>query len=64
MAAGAAIDWTKYAETAVPLPDGYTAIDAIYPESSVYQSVPAPGMNVVVVGDARQNEALYVGIHP
>lgn len=62
--AGAAVDWTQYPETAVPLPDGYQTIYAIYPESSVYQSVPVEGMNVVVVGDARQNEALYVGIHP
>ena len=37
---------------------------AKYFEDSGIGVVAMEGMNVAVVGDARQNEALYVGIHP
>lgn len=61
---GQPIDWSLLLETPVPLPGGYEDIDAIYPESSVYQTVPVPGIHVAVVGDTRQNEVLHVAIHP
>lgn len=64
VAAGKPVDWASHEEQAVPLPDGYQSIDAIYPESTVYQTAPVEGMNVAVVGDARQYEALFVAIHP
>jgi hypothetical protein len=60
--AGKPIDWTTVAEHSVPLPAGYDNIDAIYTESSVYQTTPTQDIHVAVVGATRQNEALHVGI--
>jgi hypothetical protein len=62
--AGAPIDWSKLAEHTVSLPFGYAAIQAIYPESSIYQSTPVTGLRVAIVGAERQAEALFVSIDP
>jgi hypothetical protein len=62
--AGQPIDWTKIAEHAVTLPQGYASIDGIYPVSSVYQSASVEALRLMIVGDVRQNEALYVAIDP
>ncbi len=63
-AAGAPVDWAVAAEVAVPLPAGYGDLQAIYPESSVYQDEAVGGIHAVVVGAERQFEALFVSVVP
>jgi len=63
-AAGQPLAFASLTEHAVVLPAGYESIDAIYTESSVYQSAPVEGLRAVVVGDTTQNEALFVAIDP
>jgi hypothetical protein len=62
--AGQPVDWTALAEHVADLPAGYAAIQAIYPDSSVYQSTGVTALRVAVVGADRQNEALFVEVGP
>lgn len=43
----------------IPVPDDLGPVVGIYPEASVYQSVEVPEIAFVVVGNTRQNEALF-----
>jgi hypothetical protein len=58
------LDWGQATPTAVPLPAGYASLDAIYPETTTYQTSPVQGVNFAVVGAARENEILAVFAEP
>jgi hypothetical protein len=62
--AGMPVDWTSFPEQPIALPAGYESIDAIYPQTSIYQTAPVEGLRIAVVGAARQNEVLFVAIDP
>jgi hypothetical protein len=62
--AGKPIAFAEIHEGVATLPTGYASIVAIYPESRVYQSAPITGLRVALVGETRQNEALFVSIDP
>lgn len=46
----------------VALPDGFGQVIAIYPLAATYQTVEVTSIEMVVVGEARQNEALFVEV--
>ncbi len=60
--AGKPIAWDKLAEHPVDLPDSTGQIYAIYPESAAYQSDPAQGIHVAVVGSKQQSVVTHVAI--
>ena len=61
---GSPVDWSAFEEITIALPAGYESIDAIYPQATIYQTAPVVGIRVAVVGETRQNEALFVAIDP
>jgi hypothetical protein len=48
----------------IALPDGFGPIVGIYPLASAYQTAAVEALELAVVGDARENEALFVEIRP
>ena len=46
----------------IVLPDGFGRVIAIYPLAATYQSVEVTSVELVVVGETRQNEALFVEV--
>jgi hypothetical protein len=61
---GRPVDWAGAPPRDLPLPAGFGAVIAIYPVSAVYQSTPVSALELVVVGSARENEAVFVGRSP
>jgi hypothetical protein len=59
-----AIDWSTGEDVSVPLPAGYETIYAIYVEADVYQTAKVAGVDVAIVGKARENEVLGVFATP
>jgi hypothetical protein len=57
---GGAFDFTKHPPAHVPLPAGYENIVGAYPEASTYQTSPVGGVNLVLVANGKENEALGV----
>ncbi len=62
--AGSPIDWGQLPEQAIPLPDGYADLYAIYPAGPPYQAAPGAAIELALVGAERQFEVLGVTLTP
>ena len=62
MVAGDPLDFTSAPPLEVALPEGFGSAVGIYPVSDVYQTAEVTGLELVVVGQRRQNEALFVEV--
>ena len=55
-----ALPLQESASQKVSTPSGYTTIDAIYPESRIYQTVQVQGMHILINGRDNQGELVHI----
>src|SRR5262249_28449384 len=60
--ASSPIAWSTLPESTIALPTGFGEVLAIYPESPAYQTIPAQGVHVAVVGQTTQNSVVSVAV--
>jgi hypothetical protein len=61
---GQPIAWANLAESTTPLPAGFGSVQAIYPESPMYENVPAAGIHVALVGKGQENVVAHAALEP